>query len=107
MGAAAVDKSVRFYEVPGFGHAMSTTFNVFRDQVTALENWVEHGTDPAENQIVEDSVGVPGRTRPLCRFPRWPKYQGRGDINQASSYNAPPTDLTPTVRYRYNHEGFS
>ena len=86
MGEAAVDKSVRFYEVPGFGHAMSTTFNAYWDQLTALENWVEHGTDPADNQIVGDSVGVPGRTRPLCRYPTWPKYQGRGDINQASSF---------------------
>jgi feruloyl esterase len=86
MGAAAVDKSVRFYEVPGFGHAMSNTFNLGWDQLAALENWVEQGIDPANNQIASDSAGVPGRTRPLCRFPTWPKYQGRGDINQASSF---------------------
>ena len=86
MGADKVNSFLRFYEVPGFGHAVSTVFNASWDQLTALENWVERGIDPADHQIVMDSVGVPGRTRPLCPYPAWPKYAGSGDLNNAASF---------------------
>ncbi|MGA2549183.1 MAG: tannase/feruloyl esterase family alpha/beta hydrolase [Burkholderiaceae bacterium] len=86
MGVDSVDNFVRFYEIPGLQHAFSTVFNASWDQLTALENWVERGIDPATNQIVTDTIGVPGRTRPLCRYPSWPKYNGSGDINAAASF---------------------
>jgi feruloyl esterase len=87
MGAKQVDRFLRFYEIPGFGHSTSTVFRVSWDQLTALENWVERGQDPASNQIVTDIVGVPGRTRPACLYPAWPKYKGAGDVNLASSFS--------------------
>lgn len=86
MGADKVDSFLRFYEVPGFGHSVSAQFNAAWDQLTALENWVEKGIDPATNQIVTDTTGVPGRTRPLCLYPTFPKYKGTGDVNSAASF---------------------
>ena len=86
MGADKVDSFLRFYEVPGFGHSVSAQFNASWDQLTALENWVEKSVDPATNQIVTDTLGVPGRTRPLCLYPTWPKYKGSGDVNSAASF---------------------
>jgi Tannase and feruloyl esterase len=77
---------VRFYEIPGLQHAFSTVFNAAWDNLTALENWVEKGIDPAMNQTVTDTLGVPGRTRPLCLYPTYPKYNGSGDVNLASSF---------------------
>jgi len=62
------------------------------DSLTALENWVERGVAPSA-QIVSDSVGVPGRTRPLCEYPRWPKYRGTGDVNSAASFDCASGDL--------------
>jgi hypothetical protein len=56
------------------------------DQLGALERWVEQGADPAEHEIVTDTTGVPGRTRPLCLYPRWPMYRGSGDSNNAASF---------------------
>lgn len=85
MGTDAVDSFVRYYEIPGYGHAVSTVFNAAWDSVTALEKWVEDGVAPA-NQVVTDTVGVPGRTRPLCEYPSWPKYNGSGDVDSAASY---------------------
>ncbi|MGI4858096.1 MAG: tannase/feruloyl esterase family alpha/beta hydrolase, partial [Janthinobacterium lividum] len=85
MGADAVDSFVRFYEIPGLQHAYSTVFNATWDQLTALENWSENDVAPT-NQIVTDTIGVPGRTRPLCRYPTWPKYQGSGSVDLASSF---------------------
>lgn len=86
FGQAGVEQFARYYEVAGYGHAFSTAFNAGWDSVTALENWVEKGVAPA-NQVVTDSSGVPGRTRPLCDYPSFPKYKGGGlDVNQASSF---------------------
>ncbi|WP_225984919.1 tannase/feruloyl esterase family alpha/beta hydrolase [Noviherbaspirillum aerium] len=85
MGAARVDSFMRYYEIPGYGHAASSVFNAAWDSLTTLENWVEKGVAPP-NQTVADTAGVPGRTRPLCDYPSWPKYRGSGDVNVAQSY---------------------
>ncbi len=85
MGVDAVAGFSRFYEVPGFQHAFSTVFNPAWDNLTELEQWVEAGTAPS-NEVVTDELGVPGRTRPLCVYPTWPKYSGTGDVNVAASY---------------------
>jgi feruloyl esterase len=86
FGFEAVKKFVRFYEVPGFGHAVSSQFNATWDSLTALEQWVEGGVAPA-NQVTVDTVGVPGRSRPLCDFPKWARYNGSGDVNSAASFS--------------------
>ncbi|MCH2556681.1 MAG: tannase/feruloyl esterase family alpha/beta hydrolase [Alcanivorax sp.] len=85
MGAEKVDSFVRFYEVAGFGHAASLSFNATWDSLTALEDWVEDGTAP-ENQVTTDTVGAPGRTRPLCDYPAWPRYIDGGDPMEAASF---------------------
>lgn len=85
LGPSYVDRFVRFYEVPGYGHAFSSVFNATWDSLTALERWAERGTAPS-GQVTTDSIGVPGRTRPLCDYPKWPQYKGSGDVNQASSF---------------------
>ena len=85
FGPAGVDGFARYYEVPGYGHAVSTLFNATWDSLTALEQWTEHGVAP-RNQVTTDTVGVPGRKRPLCDYPLWPKYKGSGDVNAAESF---------------------
>jgi feruloyl esterase len=85
MGGTAVAGFMRYYEIPGYGHSVGTVFNAAWDSLTALEAWVEQGTAPV-NQVVADTAGVPGRTRPLCEYPSWARYNGTGDINLASSY---------------------
>nr|WKF60310.1 Mono(2-hydroxyethyl) terephthalate hydrolase [Paraburkholderia busanensis] len=85
MGVSAVANFVRFYEIPGYGHAVSSVFNASWDSLTTLENWVENGVTPPA-QTVADTAGVPGRTRPLCEYPTFPRYNGAGDVNAASSF---------------------
>ncbi len=85
MGSAQVDSFVRYYEIPGYGHVFGTAFNASWDSLTALENWVEHRQAPVA-QVVVDTVAVPGRSRPLCAYPGWPKYKGSGEINEAGSF---------------------
>ncbi|MDQ0072886.1 feruloyl esterase [Variovorax boronicumulans] len=85
LGLAEVDSFVRYYEVAGLGHAVSSVFNATWDSLTALEQWAEKGTAPA-GQVTTDTAGVPGRTRPLCDYPKWPQYKGAGDVNLAASF---------------------
>jgi hypothetical protein len=86
MGVLAVQNFVRYYEIPGMGHVVGTAFTPVWDSLTTLENWVEHGTTPPA-QTIADTAGVPGRTRPLCEYPTWPKYNGSGNVNAASSFS--------------------
>jgi len=85
FGTDEVGSFVRYYEVPGFGHAVSSQFNATWDSLTALEQWAEGGVAPA-NQVTVDTVGVPGRSRPLCDYPKWAGYNGSGDVNAAASF---------------------
>jgi len=85
MGPRRVREFVRYYEVAGYGHALSTVFNASWDSLTALEKWAEEGVSP-HNQVVTDTLGIPGRTRPLCDYPKWPRYRGSGDVNAAASF---------------------
>ncbi|MBE7366538.1 tannase/feruloyl esterase family alpha/beta hydrolase [Ramlibacter pallidus] len=85
FGQAKLDTFARYYEVPGLGHAISSVFNAAWDSLTTLEQWVEKGTAPGP-QVTTDTVGVPGRTRPMCDYPKWPRYNGSGDVNAASSF---------------------
>ena len=86
MGPERVSSFMRYYEIPGYNHALSTTFNASWDSVTALEDWAEKGITPPP-QVVGDTAGVPGRTRLLCEYPSWPKYKGLGDVNAATSFS--------------------
>jgi len=86
LGADKVRSFARYYEVPGYGHAASTTFNANWDALKALDTWVTQGAAPV-NPVVSDATGVPGRTRPLCEYPSWPRYKGAGDVNQAASFD--------------------
>jgi len=86
LGAERVRNFARYYEVPGYGHAASSVFNATWDSLTALENWVEKSTAPVD-PVAMDTAGVPGRTRPMCEYPKWPQYKGSGDVNVASSFS--------------------
>jgi len=82
---AGVKAFARYYEVPGYGHAISTAFNATWDSLTTLEQWAEQGVAPRQ-QVTTDTLGVPGRKRPLCEYPLWPRYKGSGDVNAADSF---------------------
>jgi len=86
FGQSALDQTLRFYTVPGFGHAHGS-FDAAGGLTTidALEAWAEQGQAPG-NLVVTDTNAGANRTRPLCVYPTWPKYNGSGSLNSASSY---------------------
>ena len=85
FGASKVQDFARFYEVPGFGHGTSTTFNATWESLGALEQWAEAGVAPT-HQVVKDSYRTPTRSRPLCDYPQWPRYKGSGATTDAASF---------------------
>jgi len=94
-GQAAVDRSVRFYLIPGNGHGDTGPFIPVFDSLGILADWVEQGVDPADTIVAGNSQTKaaadtsPAGTaqRPLCRWPTWPRYVGNGaNPNLASSF---------------------
>jgi feruloyl esterase len=84
--AAALDEFVRFYTIPGMGH-VTGVFNARLSSLDALEAWVEQGVAPGELLASDANQATAGRTRPVCLYPAWPKYDGTGDLNVAASFS--------------------
>ena len=84
MGQASVNSFMRYYHVPGYAHG-NGPFNLSVDSLTALEKWVEGQTAPT-GLVGRDVNAGSSRTRPLCEFPAWPKFNGTGDVNEAANY---------------------
>lgn len=87
VGSAATHDFARFYLIPGLDHwGKIQAFDQGWDFATALDNWVQHG-QPPQNPVATDlRPDGANRTRPMCEYPAWPKYNGTGDVNQASSF---------------------
>jgi feruloyl esterase len=78
---------VRVFPVPGMGHCGGGPATDSFDAFSALRDWVERGVAP--DRILA-SAGKnspwPGRSRPLCAYPRSAHYAGYGSIDAADSF---------------------
>lgn len=86
MGDKAVQRFSRFYVAPGFGHGAGAFLPVW-DPLSVLEAWRERGSAPGRIVATDASEGGAGRSRPLCPYPAWPRYNGRGDPRLAASFS--------------------
>jgi pimeloyl-ACP methyl ester carboxylesterase len=85
FGQSRLDSFMRFYVIPGFGHGFGP-FNAKIDSLTALQNWVEKGQPPTDLIAVDGNQGPnAGRSRPLCKWPKWPKFTGKPGTAENSS----------------------
>ncbi len=85
FGATALQRFMRFYMVPGFGHG-DGSFQATWDWLGALDAWVDQGKAPSGLVTTDSAKATAGRTRPLCEYPAWPKYRGSGDAASAASF---------------------
>ena len=77
-------QSSRLFAVPGMGHCSSgNTLDRF-DLLGAVVNWVEQGQAP--EAVTATGPAFPGRSRPLCAWPRYAHYKGQGDTQDAGSF---------------------
>jgi len=85
FGQERLNSFLRFYVIPGFGHGFGR-FNAKFDSLVALQNWIEKGQAPSGLTAMDANQGA-NRTRPLCEWPKWPKFTGApGTENSAASY---------------------
>jgi len=87
FGQSRLDSFMRFYVIPGLGHGFGP-FNAKFDSLGALQKWVETGQPPSGLTAVDGNQGPnAGRSRPLCEWPKWPKFTGApGSENDAASF---------------------
>lgn len=84
-GPEAVMKWSRHFLVPGMGHCAGGEQALDRfDLLTAVVDWVEKGVAP--DSIVATGMAFPGRSRPLCPYPRHAHYKGTGDREKAENF---------------------
>jgi feruloyl esterase len=76
---------VRLYIAPGFGHG-DGSFVVGWDSLGALDAWADRGVAPGPQLVTDTNQATAGRTRPLCEYPRYPRYRGTGDPNRETSF---------------------
>lgn len=89
----------RLFMVPGMGHCGTGPGTTTFDTLTPLVNWVEKGIAP-DSIIATAPAGTPwpGRTRPLCPYPKQTRYIGSGDINNATNF------VCKWPHYEHNHD---
>ena len=75
----------RLYLVPGMGHCQGGTATLDRfDALSAMVDWVEKGVAP--DSITATGKAFPGRSRPLCAWPKYAHYKGQGDTEDAKNF---------------------
>ena len=58
------------------------------DSLAALESWVLKNKAPeAIMATAGPTTPWPGRTRPLCSYPKVARYSGSGDVNKAENFS--------------------
>jgi len=83
----AAQSYARLFLMPGAQHCGGGPSTSTIDAFGAVVNWVENGTAPA--RIVGTAPAAtpwPGRTRPLCPFPAYAKYNGSGSIESEANF---------------------
>lgn len=88
-GAAAVQAWSRLFLVPGMAHCGggAAALDQF-DMLTTIVEWVEQGRAP--DAVTATGRAFPGRSRPLCAYPRHAHYTGSGDPEDARSFECRP-----------------
>lgn len=77
----------RLFLVPGMGHCSGGPSTDGFDPLTAMQAWVERGLAPdALVGKAGPATPWPGRTRPLCAYPKVAVYKGSGNTEEASSF---------------------
>jgi feruloyl esterase len=97
MGQATADRFVRLYLSPGSNHSGSgvrgtdgSPIPQYVDLLGALDAWVEQGQAPGDHLVQTSQAAKPPfavmSSRPMCRHPNYPRYDGSGDPLVATSY---------------------
>ena len=84
-GADKVAEWSRMFLVPGMCHCGGGPALDQFDMLGAAVNWVEKGIAP--ESVIATGHAFPGRSRPLCAYPKHAQYTGQGDTNDAHNFS--------------------
>ncbi len=98
MGHSIVDHFFRLYVVPGVNHGGSGVSGTdgaaipqYVDMLGMLDAWADRREAPPDAPILTalstNQPAVVSASRPMCRYPAFPRYMGSGDPNAASSFS--------------------
>nr|WP_315425826.1 tannase/feruloyl esterase family alpha/beta hydrolase [uncultured Albidiferax sp.] len=84
----------RVFGVPGMNHCSGGPATDQFDMLTPLVAWVEQGQAPdsviakarTAAQNADLAAVAPGRTRPLCAYPKVARYKGSGSLEDAANF---------------------
>jgi hypothetical protein len=72
----------RLFLVPGMTHCGGGQSTDQFDMLTAIQQWVEQGQAP--DRVVASGRAFPGKTRPLCPYPKVARFDGGNPDKQES-----------------------
>jgi hypothetical protein len=81
---AGISKWSQFYFVPGMSHCGGGPGLDQFDILSPMVNWVEKGTAPTS--VIATGKTFPGRSRPLCPYPKHARYNGEGNTEEANNF---------------------
>jgi feruloyl esterase len=94
LGQTSVDSFMRFYVTPGANHGGAGISSVDGtalpqgvDFLDAIDSWADRGLTPGVLVQVAQDPKPPfavTASRPMCRYPQWPRYLGGPPKNAAS-----------------------
>lgn len=83
-GAEKVAQWSRMFLVPGMDHCAGGQSLDHFDMLSAVVDWVEKGVAP--ESVLATGKAFPGRSRPLCAYPKHAQYVGSGDTQDARNF---------------------
>lgn len=94
-------RNLRLYMAPGVQHCGGGDGADSTDLLTTLTKWVERNEVPGypsnptlawkqASSTGPAGIGGASFSRPLCPYPSYPQYVGRGDVNSANNYACRP-----------------
>lgn len=88
-GLTATQGFARAFLVPGMNHCSGGPATDTYDSIQAMVDWVEKGVAPEAIAATApaSSSYFPGRSRPLCAYPKFARYKGSGSIEDASNFS--------------------
>jgi hypothetical protein len=95
LGQKKADTALELFIEPGVGHCGGGPGPDQLDWFKVMTDWVEKGVAPSRQNLVLTKNEAPGKAklqRPLCKYPSYPAYRGKGDTNDASSFDCAAPD---------------
>ncbi len=94
-GRTATAQWARLFLIPGMNHCAGGPATDSFDGLGAIVAWVEKRIAPGRIEASANprSTYFAGRTRPLCAYPEYARYSGRGSLEDGTNFTCvAPTD---------------